>query len=152
MRSFLYSALVLVGGSLPVVGCGSDSTPATLGGRLSITAPASGASLAKPANNKLTVTFDTNYVLKTPGGCGGQSGCGSVFLLIDGTACNQTGKAWNTFATASPIDVDLSLCSMALGSHSIQAELHQDDPAQSFVENSITHDPVTDKITITVTQ
>jgi hypothetical protein len=155
MRSFDFGNIffAVAMGALPflVLGCSADSTSSTFGGRIAITSPADGTSVAKPSDNKLTVSFDTNYVLKDPGGCNGQTGCGSVYLLIDGSACNQSGKAWNTFATASPATVDLSLCSMAIGAHSLQAELHQDDAAGSFVENSITHAPVLSKVAFTIT-
>lgn len=149
MRSFVVPMMFIALGSVSLVACSADSTPSTLGGRLEITAPSNGTSVAKPADNKLPVTFDTNYVLKNPGTCNGQTSCGSVYLLVDGTNCNATGKSWNTLATSSPMSVDLGLCSMALGAHTISAELRGDDG--NFIETSVTREPITSKVTITVT-
>jgi hypothetical protein len=136
--------------SLALLGCSSDSTPSSLGGRLSISAPTSNEMIANPSNGLIPVTFDTNYVLKDPGTCNGQSGCGSVYLLIDGTNCNASGEAWNVNATSSPDSVNLGLCATAIGQHTISAELHTDTGA--FVENSITKTPVTAAVTITIQQ
>ena len=151
MRSLCLTAFgfALVTGSTLLSGCSGD-IPSSISGTLSIRSPADKAIVSLPADKKISVTFDTNYVLKDPGTCGGQSGCGSVYLLVDGTACNAPGKAWNANATSSPTSVDLALCNTAVGVHTISAELHQD--GGTFVENSVTKDPVTSSVTVTVQQ
>jgi len=142
----LFASLFLA--SVSLVGCSSDSTPTALGGRLSIDSPSNGSAMNLPIDGKIAVNFTTNYVLKNPNTCAGQDGCGAVYILIDGTACNAQGQPFNVVATSSPFNADLSRCSTMLGQHKITTELHQDHG--EFVEDSVTHDPVTSTVTITV--
>jgi len=138
--------------SIGVAACSASSTSSTFGGRLSITSPKNNATITAPADGKIPVSIDTNYILKPFGACNGQSGCGSVFLQVDQQSCWATGAQYNALATSSPTDVDLTLCPMVVGTHQITAELRQDDANHDFVEDSITKSPVTDSITIVVTQ
>jgi hypothetical protein len=144
MRTLAYASF-----ALGLAACGG--TPASFTGTLSISSPKNNDTVAA-TDGKISVAFDTNYVLKPAGGCNGQTGCGSVFLQVDGAACYASGKAYNVDATVSPTDVDLTLCPTVAGTHTISAELRQDDAAQDFVENNVTKDPITSSVTITVTQ
>lgn len=146
MRSIL---LVL---SLTWAACSASSTSSTFGGRIAITAPKNNTTISAPADGKIPVTIDTNYILKPFGACNGQTGCGSVFLQVDQQSCWAPGVMYNALATSSPTNVDLTLCPMVVGTHQITAELRQDDANHDFVEDSITKSPVTDSITIVVTQ
>ncbi|MEO6953447.1 MAG: hypothetical protein ABI321_16720 [Polyangia bacterium] len=132
--------------SLFLVACGG--TPAGVNPELSLKSPADNSTITAPADHLVAVEFSTNYFLKPTGKCDGQDHCGTVYLLIDNTTCDQSGKPYNTQAVVSPSSVDLSLCATAAGSHKITAELHNDDG--TVVESNVSHDPVTSSVTITV--
>jgi hypothetical protein len=143
LRNFAVVSVLALAGA-----CSASSTPGSIVGRISISDPTANEMVTLPADNKVPVSFSTNYTLTTPGACGSQAACGSVHLLVDGTACNLSGTTYNTLATSSPSTVDLSLCMMAVGTHTIEAELIND--GGTFVDDPITKDAITASVTITV--
>ena len=130
--------------------CSASSTPGSIVGRISISDPTANEMITLPADNKIPVSFSTNYTLVPQGTCGSQAACGSVHLLVDGTGCNLSGTTYNTIATSSPSSVDLSLCMMAVGQHTVEAELIND--GGTFVDDPITKDAITSSVTFTVQQ
>jgi hypothetical protein len=132
----LAAFLCACGGGLPSV------TPS-----VSISSPNNNATVSLPANRQVPVDFTSNYSLKAPGTCAGADNCGHVYVLIDSSACNPQGVAYNNLAVSSPTFADLSKCTMATGSHRITLELKHDDGTPVM---NLTGSPVTDSRTITV--
>ena len=110
-----------------------------------IDSPANNATVNLPANKQIAVNFSTNYTLKAKGACAGLEHCGHIYVLVDNTNCNQPKLPYNTIAVASPVQVDLGLCMVPTGTHTITLELHNDD--ESAVR-SLVGSPVTDSVTI----
>src|SRR5437868_117215 len=93
---------------------------------LNISSPAKNSTV-DVSNKMVAVNFDTNYTLRAPGQCGGQDTCGHVYLLVDGSACNQPNLPYNALALSSPVQADLGRCPMVSGMHTITLELHHDN-------------------------
>jgi len=128
-----------------LLACGSSSPP-QIEANVSITSPANNSPVALPANDQIPVAFTTNYTLKTPGQCDGETYCGNVYLYIDSTACNLPGEPYNALAIASPVTADFSKCSTPTGAHTITLELHNDDES---LAKTVLGNPVTDSVMVT---
>lgn len=146
-----------------LAGCSSSSSPAASdggaaggdsgsgggNGTVKISSPAAGSTNAMN-NGSIDVAFAiTNFTLKAPGSCGTATNCGHIHVLIDGTACNDTGGGlpYNVAATASPAQPNFHLCPTAAGSHTVTLELHNDDHSPYQVNGAT----VSDQVAITTT-
>ena len=127
---------------------GSDSDDAP---SIKIDSPANNAQVTVSADEPdLPVTFTVEYfTLKAPGTCAGKDMCGHVHLLVDGSACNDTGSPYNAAGEASPIGAGLDYCPHIAGSHKITLELHNDDHSPVKDSNGKT---ISDSITITASE
>ncbi|MFI5306015.1 MAG: hypothetical protein ACHQ53_01605 [Polyangiales bacterium] len=114
-----------------------------------ITAPTNNAQvMANAADPDVPVSFTvTGFTLMDPGKCAGAKMCGHIHVLVDGTACNDTGVPYNAAGSTSPIDAGLDYCPSISGTHTITLELHNDD--HSAVKDSAGK-TISDMITITV--
>lgn len=97
---------------------------------IAITSPTAGqtVTLGMDVNKSLPIAFTTqNFTLAAPGTSSCGAGCGHVNILIDGTACNAMGKAYNATGSASPLSALFGLCASAAGVHTVTLELHNND-------------------------
>jgi hypothetical protein len=98
---------------------------------ITISEPTANATVTMAAGNTVPVSFMvTNFLLKAPGTCLATDGaCGHVHVKVDANACNNTAaqKPYNNAGFASPINANLSFCTMPAGSHTISLELHNND-------------------------
>jgi hypothetical protein len=114
---------------------GAEVTVTALMPSVSITSPTPGSMVTLASDSTLQVAFTLqDFILMAPGSCsaGSQGTCGSVFLLIDGTACNNmTGgvdQGFNNLLVVSPGAAKFIWCHPPLsGSHTVILELHNDD-------------------------
>ncbi len=114
-------------------GTTGDSGTSSATPTIAITAPANNGTLT--LTNKIgNITFTTTgFTLMAPGTCPSNDNdtppCGHVHVLIDGTACNDTGSGapYNIAANASPAAANFGFCPTADGAHTIVLELHNDD-------------------------
>jgi hypothetical protein len=114
----------------------SEVVVAALAPTVAITAPDAGATVTLgpfPGDN-LSIDFDVHeFTLMTPGTCptDSQGVCGSVFLLIDGSACNGKpggiDQGYNNLLLASPGTAVFGQCRTPTGQHTVILELHNDD-------------------------
>jgi hypothetical protein len=141
MKCLTVLSLLASGVSLAACGVSPTTTPT-----LTITTPMSNTTVNVSSSKLIAVNFTTNYTLKAPGACEGESACGSVYLLVDSTNCDQPGKLYNALAVSSPAEANLSLCAMAAGMHTITLELHNDSGA---IVNDLVGNPVTTSVTVT---
>jgi hypothetical protein len=142
------SPLIFAGAAALAVAAGCSTTPTAFGGNIAIQSPTDNSAVNAPLDLKIAVNFTTNFTLRAPGTCDGQSGCGQVYLTIDSSACNAPGLSYNALAISSPTDVSFANCASPIGQHRITAELHDDQGA--VVNGSVTGDPVASSITITL--
>jgi hypothetical protein len=127
------------GGAAGKSGAGGGGGSGSATQSISIDAPANGASVGPTATYPdypdVPVKFTVkNFVLMAPGsdmpaGKCAAGVCGHVHLLVDGTACNDTGNnfPYNNAGAASPIAAGLDYCPKIEGAHVITLELHNDD-------------------------
>jgi hypothetical protein len=130
-----------------LVGCGSG-TPTVITPTLEINSPTNNSTVnlpAPPQPRLVAVNFQTNWTLKAPGQCAGNSTCGHVDVLVDSSTCNAVGHPYNVQALFSPAEADLGKCATPTGQHMISLELHDD--ADVIVKNPL-GDPVTSTISI----
>jgi hypothetical protein len=114
---------------------GAEITVTVLAPSISITSPATGTTVTPGTDHdqSLPVGFTTQeFTLTTPGSCpaASQGSCGSVFLLIDGKACDDTtggDQGFNDLLTASPGNAKFVWCHTLHGNHTLSLELHNDD-------------------------
>src|SRR5262249_7820652 len=107
---------------------GAGAPPATPG--INISGPTPRTTVLRAPDNLVWVTFDvSNFTLRKPGTCAGDTACGHVHLKVDGAACNDTAamKPYNAAGWASPISANLALCPTVEGQHQVLLELHHDD-------------------------
>jgi hypothetical protein len=107
--------------------CGgsSDNKPIPT---IAISSPAAGATQAMAADVDKSVAIGfttTNFTLSDT--CSGNSACGHIHLLIDGSTCNPTGSPYNNTATSSPAQAHFGVCPTAAGLHTVTLELHHQD-------------------------
>lgn len=129
-----------------LMACGSDAALPGINPSISISSPTNNSSVNLAANKQIAIGFNTNYTVRAPGTCQGIENCGHVYILVDNSSCNQSGKTYNTLAASSPSFADLSLCATATGMHTVTVELHHDD---GTMVNNLVGSVVTDKVTIT---
>ena len=127
------------GAEPPVVVDGSvaDGSPPLLTPTITIESPANNATVSLPMTKQVAITFRTNYTLKPPGKCAGQTDCGHLWVLVDSTACDTAGKSYNTQATASPTSADLSKCAVPTGKHVLTLALRHDDGTKVLGPNGL---------------
>ena len=97
---------------------------------IAITSPTVGqtVTLGMDVNKSVPIVFTTrNFTLAAPGTTGCASGCGHVNILIDGTACNAMGQAYNATGSATPLSALFGLCASPAGVHTVTLELHNND-------------------------
>lgn len=97
---------------------------------IALTEPLTGSvvELGGDADDTVPISYTVaGFTLMAPGTCGGTDACGHVHLLVDGSACNDTGAPYNNAGAASPTDAKLALCEQSTGPHAVAVELHNDD-------------------------
>ena len=120
--------------ALGTVGCGGSSSS---GPTVKISSVGSGGAVTFTADapDVAVVLSTSGITLKDPGTCAGAAGCGHVELFIDGTTCNDhedsaSPKPYNSAASSSAAKAGLDYCPSfpsVAGSHTLRAELHNDD-------------------------
>jgi hypothetical protein len=94
-----------------------------------ITWPLAGMTLPMTGTDKaIPVDYAVDhFTLKPPGDCKGAKDCGHVHLLVDGTACNPSGMAYNNTGSVGPLMAKMASCASPAGDHVITVQLHADD-------------------------
>ena len=133
--------MIGVGGRFAIVSllfaaCGGSSGGGGSNASVSITAPASGASVALGTDSAKSVPVSftlSGFTLKAPGTCGGAANCGHLHLVIDDytSPCNPLpgvgNEKYNVQVTAgSPTSAQFATCGAPAGSHTITLEVHDD--------------------------
>jgi hypothetical protein len=130
--------VLLLTTTLALGACGGSSSPAGAP-TVAITTPTANQAVTVHMSDAtggpdLPVAYTTtNFTLKAPGTCGSVSKtCGHIHLLIDGSACNDTGShsPYNAASVASPASAGFDYCAAwpnVNGAHTITLELHADD-------------------------
>jgi hypothetical protein len=110
-----------------IAACGgsSDNKPAPT---IAVSSPAVGSTqaLGTDSDKSVAVAFTTtNFTLSET--CNGNSACGHIHVLIDGSTCNPTGSPYNNTATSSPAQAHFGVCPTPTGLHTVTLELHHQD-------------------------
>lgn len=143
--SRLLAPLVAFAGLLTACGGSNGGLPG-ITPSVAISSPTNNSSVNLSADRKVAINFNTNYTLKAPNTCAGAANCGHIYVLVDSSNCNSPNLPYNTLATSSPVEADLSKCATPTGMHTITLELRHDDgtPVLTLFNN-----PVTARVTIT---
>jgi hypothetical protein len=115
--------------ALFVIACTSATiTPPTIYPTITISAPASGATvtMGTDADKTVPITFGvSDFTLMAAGTCNGAANCGHVHILVDGPTCSP--PPYNNEAHAIPTaNALLAKCPTPAGSHTVTLELHDD--------------------------
>jgi hypothetical protein len=143
----MYKQHALIPALLAAFGCGASDTPTLITPTLSISSPSDNSTVTlptAPAPKLVSVTFQTNWNLRTQGECGADSKCGHINVLIDSSTCNDEDNPYNVQAIVSPAQADFGKCPTPTGQRTVTLELHDDD-------GEIVMTPLGDAVTAEVT-
>jgi hypothetical protein len=122
--------------SLLFAACGGSSGGGGSNASVSITAPASSASVALGTDQAKSVPVSftlSGFTLKAPGTCGGAANCGHLHLVIDDytSPCNPLvgigSEKYNVqVTTGTATSAQFATCGAPAGSHTITLEVHDD--------------------------
>lgn len=143
--SRVLSPVVAFAGLLTACGGSSGGLPGVTPS-VAISSPNNNSSVNLSVDRKVAINFNTNYAIKAPNTCAGAANCGHIYVLVDNSSCNSPNLPYNTLASSSPAEADLSRCATATGMHTITLELRHDDGSPVL---DLFNSPVTTKVTIT---